>query len=245
MAENLLDMTLETAPAATAARPDDIPEKFWDAEQGTVRIEALLKSYLALEKRLSERAGPPGADAPEEEQLRFRRAMGVPDLPDGYSIESKHALCGPDAAVNSKLHAAGFTPAQVQLVYDMAAERLMPLIAEAAADYEARRQVEKLSEKFGGEERFRRTASQIASWGSADLAPGVYDALCTTADGVMAMHGMMQGGEPSLMGKGGQADGPVDEQALRQMMRDPRYWRSREPEFVKRVTDGFRRLVGG
>jgi len=27
-------------------------------------------------------------------------------------------------------------------------------------------------------------------------------------------------------------------------MRDPRYWRSREPDFVKRVTDGFRRLVG-
>ncbi len=29
------------------------------------------------------------------------------------------------------------------------------------------------------------------------------------------------------------------------MMRDPRYWRTREPEFVRRVTDGFRRLVGG
>jgi hypothetical protein len=42
---------------------------------------------------------------------------------------------------------------------------------------------------------------------------------------------------------------PVDalktEAELRQMMRDPRYWRAREPEFVKRVTDGFRALVGG
>jgi len=27
-------------------------------------------------------------------------------------------------------------------------------------------------------------------------------------------------------------------------MRDPRYWRSREPDFVRRVTEGFRRLVG-
>ena len=26
------------------------------------------------------------------------------------------------------------------------------------------------------------------------------------------------------------------------MMRDPRYWRDRNPEFVARVTDGFRRL---
>jgi hypothetical protein len=28
------------------------------------------------------------------------------------------------------------------------------------------------------------------------------------------------------------------------MMRDPRYWQKREPEWVKRVTDGFRVLVG-
>lgn len=35
-----------------------------------------------------------------------------------------------------------------------------------------------------------------------------------------------------------------NEADLRKMMRDPRYWREREPEFVKRVTDGFRQLVG-
>jgi hypothetical protein len=35
------------------------------------------------------------------------------------------------------------------------------------------------------------------------------------------------------------------EAQLREMMRDPRYWRTREPEFVKRVTEGFRALVGG
>lgn len=37
----------------------------------------------------------------------------------------------------------------------------------------------------------------------------------------------------------------LDESTLRRMMRDPRYWRSREPDFVKRVTNGFRRLVQG
>jgi hypothetical protein len=35
------------------------------------------------------------------------------------------------------------------------------------------------------------------------------------------------------------------EAELREMMRDPRYWRTREPEYVKRVTEGFRTLVGG
>ena len=37
----------------------------------------------------------------------------------------------------------------------------------------------------------------------------------------------------------------ITEEELRQMMRDPRYWRHREPAFVKRVTDGFRAIVGG
>ena len=36
----------------------------------------------------------------------------------------------------------------------------------------------------------------------------------------------------------------ASETELRAMMRDPRYWRTREPEFVRRVTEGFRRLVG-
>jgi hypothetical protein len=35
------------------------------------------------------------------------------------------------------------------------------------------------------------------------------------------------------------------EAELREMMRDPRYWQKREPEWVKRVTEGFRALVGG
>jgi hypothetical protein len=35
------------------------------------------------------------------------------------------------------------------------------------------------------------------------------------------------------------------EAQLREMMRDPRYWRARDPEWIKRVTDGFRALVWG
>lgn len=36
-----------------------------------------------------------------------------------------------------------------------------------------------------------------------------------------------------------------EEEELRTMMRDPRYWRTREPDFVRRVTEGFRKLVEG
>jgi hypothetical protein len=38
------------------------------------------------------------------------------------------------------------------------------------------------------------------------------------------------------------AQGAPDDAALSQMMRDPRYWRDRDPEVIAKVTEGFRRL---
>jgi hypothetical protein len=240
MPEDLLQPAEDAAPPA---RPADVPEKFWDAETGTLRVEALLKSYRELERRLSQRAAPPGPDAAPEDVLRFRQAMGIPDSPDGYEITPPHDLCCADAEVNGRLHAAHFTPAQAQLVYDLAAERLLPLIAEAAAEFEANRQREKLAAHFGGEERFKAMAAQLSAWGRAKLPAPVYAALSSTAEGVLALERMMQGGEPGLSREGVTPPGE-SEAELRAMMRDPRYWRTREPAFVTRVTEGFRRLVG-
>ncbi len=235
---------LETALAEGASVREDVPEKFRDPETGAVRVDALLKSYRELERRLSQRHAPPGPEAPEEERARHRRALGVPDGPDGYEITTSHELCCADEGINRRLHEAGFSQAQAQLVYDLAAERLVPLIAEAAQQFEAERQLDALRAHFGGEERFRRVAAQIAAWGRTNLPPPVLEAMSTTAEGVIALHGMMAKNEPPVARRAD--DGAASEETeLRAMMRDPRYWRTREPEFVRRVTDGFRRMVGG
>lgn len=241
MTEDLLDMAeierKEPMPL------DDVPQKFRDPASGALRVDALLKSYLELERALSRRMAAPGDDASEEDRLRWRRALGVPESPDAYEIKAPHDLCGPDEEVNRRLHEAGFSCRQAQLVYDLAAERLLPLIAEAAAEFDAGKQREKLHAEFGGEERYRRLAPQIAAWGRANLSEPVFAALATTAEGVLAMYRMMGAKEPPLS-RDAAAEAAPDEAELRKMMRDPRYWRSREPDFVKRVTDGFRRLVG-
>lgn len=248
MAEDLLQMPVENA----SSRPAEIPEKFWDAEAGTLRVEALLKSYRELERRLSQRGHPEGsqftwpppADAAPDDLLRFRQAMGIPETPDAYSITEPHELCCADPEVNGRLHAAHFTNDQAQLVYDMAAQRLLPLIAEATAQFKADRQREKLSAHFGGEERFRQMAAQLAAFGRAKLPPAVFEALSSTAEGVLALERMMQQEEPGLA-RDATPPAADSEGELRAMMRDPRYWRSRDPAFVTRVTEGFRRLVGG
>ncbi len=244
MPEDLLAPDTDAITPATATRPPHVPEKFWDPATNALRVDALLKSYLELERALSRRAAPPAEDAPEEDRQRWRRMLGIPDGPDGYEICPKHEMCAPDPEVNQRLHEAGFTPRQAQLVYDLAAERLLPLVAEAAAEFEADRQREKLAQHFGGPDRYRRIAQQLSAWGRASLPDAVFAALSTTAEGVLAMHRMMEAKEPAIA-RDAEQDGTPDEAELRRMMRDPRYWRAREPEFVRRVTEGFRRLVGG
>ncbi|MCB4823267.1 capsid assembly protein [Roseicella aerolata] len=246
MPEDLLQPPEEAAkPDAgkPAPRPAEIPEKFWDAATGTLRVEALLKSYLELERRLSQRAGRPGPEAAPEDLARFRQMMGIPDSAEGYAITAPHDLCCADAEVNHRLHAAHFTNEQAQLVYDLAAERLLPLIAEAAAQYEADRQRAILIQHYGSEEAFRRMAAQLSAWGQAKLPPAVYAALAATAEGVLALEQMMRGQEPGLA-REAEPPAAASEAELRAMMRDPRYWRSRDPQFIQRVTEGFRRLVG-
>ncbi len=237
MAEDLLEKTLNSP----ANRPDDIPEKFWDAEANTVRVDALLKSYRELERHLSSRPGIPGEDANAEERARFLRAMGVPETPDAYKVEARHPLLESDTLVNQRLHEAGFTPTQVQLVYDLASEHLLPLIADVAQQFEADRQIEILSAHFGGEKRFRTIATQIDAWGRAHLPEAVFEALCTTSEGVIALENMMRKGEPAVM-KSAAAPKDASESELRAMVRDPRYWKAKDPAFIDRVSEGFRSL---
>ena len=65
-----------------------VPEKFINAETGDVNIDALVKSYKALEQRLSN-AIP--ADNPE----RIKKALGVPETPEEYDVKVDNGLLEP------------------------------------------------------------------------------------------------------------------------------------------------------
>jgi len=108
-------MTEDSAAAEAATdgvpeRPADVPEKFWDAATGTVRTEALLKSYAELERKVGS-AGQDG-ELSEAARARLLDMLGRPATPDEYRIEPPHEAVTPDPEVNARLHAAGFTQAQ-------------------------------------------------------------------------------------------------------------------------------------
>jgi hypothetical protein len=236
--------SIVTAPAVDERpdRPSGVPEKFWNPETSAIRTEALLKSYLELERKLGSGVVAAAEDALPDDATGRLPTLDVPESPEQYQIESRHALVEPDPAINAKLHQAGFTERQAQLVYDLAADHLVPVLEEALGEFQAVREAERLASRFGGETAWRATARQIKTWGQANLAQEVFETLASSYDGVLAIHQMMQAREPAVLNE---ANGPrshLEEAELTRMMRDPRYWRERDPAFVAQVIDGFQRL---
>lgn len=241
--DNLLTPENEAEiPAATGAT--DIPEKFRDPATGALRVEALLASYRELEKKLSTMMPRPEDEAGRQ---RVYRSLGCPECAEDYTLDITHGLFTADPEVNRRLHAKGLSNEQVQEVYNLAAERLVPAIFEMAQEYQADREVERLISAFGGTERWAEVSRQLLAFGKKNLPPDVLGSLSSSFEGVMALYRMMQGrgAEPALAGAiADAAPGTPDEGALRGMMRDPRYWRDRDPSYVAQVTSGFQRVYG-
>ncbi|NCC21926.1 MAG: hypothetical protein EOM26_05610 [Alphaproteobacteria bacterium] len=232
-------MTLQTTEAADL-KPDLIPDKFRDAETGEVRLDALVKSYLELEKKLSTMIPAPQGEA---DRFRLLKMLGLPETPDEYEIDVSHGLFPADPDVNRRLHDKGLTPDQVQEVYNLAAEKMVPMIVELAGDFKAEREVERLVEFFGGPEKWRETSRQLLAFGKKNLPGDVLESLSSTYEGVIALHRMMKAQEPGFAGKT-DAAAPPGEKELHSLMRDPKYWRDRDPAMVSKVTEGFKELYG-
>lgn len=233
MTDNLLTPEIETT-AASANKPANLPEKFWDEARQKIRVEALLNSYLELEKKLSTMINP-------DDRARVLNTLGVPETADAYEVNVSHGLFPVDADVNKRLHERGFTPDQVQMVYDLAVEKMVPMVLEIADEFKAEREVDRLIAAFGGPEKWSEISRQLLAYGQKNLPPEVLSNLAGSFEGVMALYRLMRGEEPVLSREDNAATGN-DETALQSMMRDPRYWKTKDPAFVAQVTEGFRRM---
>lgn len=243
MTENLLITEISEKPNVTIGnKPDDIPAKFWDAEKQAVRTEALLQSYIALEKRMSRMVALPESD---EDRKRLQKVMGCPDCAEDYQVTLKSDIIEIDPDLNTRLHAKGFTNDQVQEIYDLAVEKMIPMVLGMAAEFQADREIERLIEKFGGAEKWNTIAKQLQEYGKKNLPAAAFEGLSCSYDGVMALYNMMKNNIKSPMARdGGASFDALDESALKKMMQDPKYWRDRDPSFIARVSEGFQRLYG-
>ena len=221
----------QVQPPETAEPAVDVPEKFKDAD-GRVNLEALVKSYLALEKKMSARPEKTVAD-------------NRPESPEAYRIQIKSNLMMNDPAVNQRLFDLGLNNEQVQGVYDLAAEKIIPVIEELAETFQTRQDLSELERVFGGTEQFNTIARQISGWGEKNLDKGVFNALVGTKDGILTLYKMMcNAQETPVLPRTGAVGGELSESELKRLMQDPKYWKQQDPELMKRVEAGFKRLYG-
>ncbi len=203
----------------------DVPVKFKDPETGEVKIDLLVKSYNELEKHLSSKPT-------------------APKTADDYCIDCDHGMFAPDSEINQRLHAKGFTQEQAQEVYDLAAEKMMPMVQGMSADFKADAEVEKLINHFGGSQQWKEISRQLLSFGQKNLPEDVLDNLSSSFEGVVALHRMMKGEEPSLQRISSNKSQGINADELTSMMRDPRYWKTKDPAYIAKVTQGFENMYG-
>lgn len=198
----------------------NVPEKFLD-ENGELKTEELIEEYNKLSCQIGE--------------------CNIPKSYEEYQINIPHPSLEQDEELHKQFLEKGFTNEQAQFVYDIAGERVIPLLDRMSYDFESEKQREKLMSHFGSEDKFQEVARQVSLWAKQNLNPEIYNVLSTSYEGVMALYNMMSSNEP-IMGRETNSFGELSEDKLRQMMQDPKYWRDKDPQYVKQISDGFDRL---
>lgn len=226
--KNLVEVSsARPADGSFAKNPKAVPEQFIDEETGQIKLEELIRAYNDLAAR--------------DDNLVETNLRNIPESYDKYQIKSPSPLLDVDDDILKKFYEKRFTNEQAQFVYDLAGERVLPVLDEMGVNFEAERQLEKLVLHFGGRDKFNEVSRQISGWAKQNVNPEVYDALGSTAEGVIALYNMMSSSEPSLSKECGAVEN-LSEASLRKMMEDPRYWRDKDSAYIAKITSGFEKL---
>ena len=215
---------------------EKIPEKFLN-EDGGINTDALIKSYCALEKKIGAMVSVPADDADEQTRARFNHAIGVPDNADEYPV---HALFDEDG-LREKFLQIGLTKNQVEKIYNIADEFLTPVLSDLFSARQSSDAMRELEKFFGGTEKTKTALRAINAFGEKFLPRDAFEELCTTAQGIQSVYRMMQSMEPDVHTDKNVSENLSDAD-LRRMMRDPKYWRDADPEYVRKIENGFKKL---
>lgn len=77
-----------TEPAQPVEKPDWLPEKYWRNDK--IDVESMAKGFNGLEQLLGKKANaivPPTEKSTPEEVSAYRKAIGVPESPEGYQLK--------------------------------------------------------------------------------------------------------------------------------------------------------------
>lgn len=215
---------------------EKIPEKFLN-DDGTLNTDALLKSYSELEKKIGGMISIPNNDADATTRAKFNRAIGVPESANDYPVNDLFS----DDSLRDKFFEIGLTSSQVEQIYKLAEDFLTPVLSELFDMQNETSAMTELKNFFGDETKMCDALRAINTFGEKYLPRDAFDALCATPQGIRSMYAMMQSMEPHVQTDDLSSKNLTDSE-LRRMMRDPKYWRDHDPEYVRKIENGFKKL---
>ncbi|MBR2393000.1 MAG: hypothetical protein IKB05_00735 [Alphaproteobacteria bacterium] len=215
---------------------DKVPEKFLN-EDGTLNADALMKSYSELERKIGTMITVPTDGCDESVRARFNRAIGVPETSDEYPTNEIFD----DENLKNKFHEIGLTSTQVEKIYDIANEFLAPVISDLYNTQNEKDALAELKNFFGGTEKMNDALRAIDAFGKKFLPADAFDELCSSPQGIQGIYRMMQSMEPNVETEKNEIKNLTDSD-LRRMMRDPKYWRDGDAEYIRKIENGFKKL---
>ena len=215
---------------------EHIPEKFLD-ENGELNTSALVKSYCELEKKIGNMITIPNNESDEATKQKFNHAIGVPDSADEYP---KNDLFD-DESVRNKFHEIGLTSSQVEKIYSIAEEFLQPTLQNLFQMQTQNNAINELKKFFGDDDKMNEAMREINAFGERFLPHDAFEELCSTPQGIQGIYKMMQSMEPDVLTNKNTNENLTDDM-LRNMMRDPKYWRDHDEEYVRKIENGFKKL---
>ena len=215
---------------------EQIPEKFLD-DKGELNTSALVKSYCELEKKMSNMVSIPNDDSDDATKQKFNHAIGVPDTAADYPTNPLLE----DESVREKFYEIGLTSKQVEQIYSIAEEFLQPTLKNLFQLQNQTNAINELKKFFGDDEKMTDALREINAFGEKYLPADAFDELCATPQGIQGIYKMMQSLEPDVLTNKNATENLTDD-VLRNMMRDPKYWRDHDPEYVRKIENGFKKL---
>tara|TARA_R100000234_G_scaffold119478_1_gene102529 strand:+ start:1004 stop:1750 length:747 start_codon:yes stop_codon:yes gene_type:complete len=239
--QEVLDAVPEEETPPVAERPEYIPEKFWDVETGTPRVDELGKSYIQLEKFSSGKKEEIQEELMNEliteHQANVPENYELPALPDGITEEMVNANPLTEWWKNTAKE-NGLT----QDEFDAGITQYVEVMQGNQPDIEG--ELAKLGENA------QSRVESVDLWAQKTFPPNEYEALQLSlglsADGIEALERIMEMQNSNIRSE--QFTQPEKQLTLadaRAMMSDKRYYdpKHRDDAFVKKVDAAFRMLT--
>ena len=236
-------------PDAPAERPAFVPEKFWDPDNGTVRLEDTFKSYTEIEKKFGAKNETLKAQALAEAETA--RLANRPEKPDAYEVALPADYAEMGIAIEADDPMVSFWRAQAHEMGLSNEGFNNGIKAYVDASIKARPDANDEMAKLGDTARQRTDA--VGRWAGRQFKDehlAAVQGIATTAAGVEALEMLMSmaGESGDNPGRGGAPMGQetTSQDDLTAMMDDPRYWdaNKRDNAFVAKVDAGFAKLYG-